>query len=97
MKEEMDMDEEKRDIGTAPLVLGIISVVLSLTLSRVVGFILGILAIVKGGRYRHVDNDARAGWILGIIGVTISGLFVFLLLLLILLLFVPMVLPFFWF
>lgn len=91
------MSDDNRDIGTTPLVLGIISVVLSLTLSRVVGFILGILAIVKGGRYRHVDNDAKAGWILGIIGVTISGLFVFLILLLILFFLIPMMLPLFWF
>ncbi len=91
------MDEEKRDIGTTPLVLGIISVVLSLSLSRVVGFILGILAIVKGGRYRHMNNDAKAGWILGIIGVTISGIFVFLICIFLLLFFVPMVMPFFWF
>ncbi len=91
------MSDDNRDIGTTPLVLGIISVVLSLTLSRVVGFILGILAIVKGGRYRHVDNDAKAGWILGIIGVTISGIFVFLILLLILFFLIPMMLPLFWF
>ncbi|MCR5732348.1 MAG: hypothetical protein K6G51_05370 [Sphaerochaetaceae bacterium] len=91
------MEENRNNIGTTPLVLGIMSVIFSLTFSRLIGLILGIIAIVKGSKYRNVDNDAKAGWILGIIGVVLSGAIVFLVLLFFMLFTIPMAIPFFWF
>lgn len=91
------MEENRNNIGTTPLVLGIMSVIFSLTFSRLIGLILGIIAIVKGSKYRNVDNDAKAGWILGIIGVVLSGAIVFLVLLFFMLFTIPMTIPFFWF
>ncbi|MGN0907037.1 MAG: hypothetical protein ACI4NM_07805 [Bullifex sp.] len=72
-----DPDNGKRrgDEGTMPLILGILSIVLSLTFSRLIGLILGIIAIVKGSQHRYEDNDAKAGFICGIIGVCLSSAF----------------------
>ena len=72
---EPDNGNRKGDEGTMPLILGILSIVLSLTFSRLVGLILGIIAIVKGGQHRHEDNDARIGFICCIIGVSLSSVF----------------------
>ncbi len=72
---EPDNGKKRGDEGTMPLILGILSIVLSLTFSRLVGLILGIIAIVKGGQHRYADNDARVGFICGIIGVCISSVF----------------------
>ena len=62
------------DEGTLPLILGILSIVFAFTFSRVLGFILGIIAIVKGNQYRFLDNDAKVGFICGIVGVCISSI-----------------------
>lgn len=57
--------------ATAALVLGIVSLFFNFFL------IPGILAIVWGGRERHYDGKAKAGYICGIIGTVLSVLAAF--------------------
>lgn len=85
-------NKKKGDSGTAPMVCGLCSIISALTISRLVGLILGIIAVVMGGKIRHENSDANAGFIMGIIGICISAA-VFLIVLFIL--FVSFV-PFFW-
>ena len=64
--------------GTAPLVLGILSIVLS---GGVIGIILGILGMTQGNKVLKVDatnGKAKAGKITGIIGMVLSILFLIL-------------------
>lgn len=90
------MEENRKDNGTTPLILGIMSVIFSLTFSRLIGLILGIIAIVKGSKAKDYDNDAKAGWILGIIGVALSGVLVFILLMFFILFLIPFTMPMLW-
>lgn len=62
----------QKDRGTAPLVLGILSIVFSLTFSRFIGLVLGIIAICLGNPYRHEDRSANAGFIMGVVGLCLS-------------------------
>jgi len=78
-----------KDMGTAPMILGICSIVLSLTFSRLIGLILGIIAVVQGAKAKEFNSDAKAGFIMGIIGICMNCVLLFLLLLLITFLFVP--------
>ncbi len=61
--------------GTAPLVLGILSIVLS---GGIIGIILGILGITQGNKVLKVDaanGKAKAGLFRGFIGMVLSILF----------------------
>lgn len=72
-----DENPKYGDRGTAPLVLGILSLVSSLTVSRVVGLVLGIIAVCLGNKHKHVSEEAKIGFILGIIGICISAIVIF--------------------
>lgn len=62
-----------KDTGTAPMVLGLLSIIFSLTFSRIVGLVLGIIAVVMSGRTRKENTQANAGFVMGIIGICISS------------------------
>ena len=62
----------QKDRGTVPLVLGILSIVFSLTFSRLLGLVLGIIAICLGNPHRHEDRSANAGFIMGVVGLCLS-------------------------
>lgn len=62
----------KSPSGTTPFVLGLLSIILSLSFSRLAGIVLGIIAIVLGGRLRYTDSEAKAGFIMGIIGLCLG-------------------------
>lgn len=81
------------DRGTAPMILGILSVIFSLTFSRLIGLVLGIIAVCLGGKYRYTNKDAKVGFITGIVGICISAIFIFAAFSL----FGVAFLPFFWF
>lgn len=66
-------NRRKGDSGTAPMVCGLCSIISALTISRLVGLVLGIVAVVMGGKIRHENSDANAGYIMGIIGICISA------------------------
>ena len=60
------------DSGTAPLVLGLLSLIFALSFSRLVAIVLGIIAIVMGGKTKDVCTEAKAGFVMGIIGLVLS-------------------------
>lgn len=63
------------DRASNTMILGIISIVCSITVVfTMVGFVLGIIAIVKGSSVRHESNAGLAGWLLGIISVVLFGM-----------------------
>ncbi len=64
-----------KDRGTAPLVLGICSLICALTFSRLVGLVLGIIAVCISSSIRKENPHAEAGFILGIIGICVSIVF----------------------
>ena len=90
---EPDNNKSKGDSGTVPMVLGLCSLILALTFSRLVGFVLGIIAVVKGSKLRHINSDANAGFVMGIIGICISAV-AFLILFLMFTIFLPLVIPY---
>ena len=53
------------DMGTAPMVLGLISLICSLTFSRLAGIILGIIAVCLSSGIRKENSQANAGFIMG--------------------------------
>ena len=59
-------NKRKGDEGTLPLIMGILAIVFTITFSRLIGFILGIIAIIKGNQHRLYDNDAKICFICGI-------------------------------
>lgn len=70
-----------RKTGTASLILGILSVVLSLVLGTVAPFVplcLAVVGLILGAAANRSGRSgaATAGFILSIIGAVISGLFV---------------------
>lgn len=67
-------NKRKGDEGTLPLIMGILAIVFTITFSRFIGFILGIIAIIKGNQHRLYDNDAKIGFICGIIAVCLSSI-----------------------
>lgn len=64
-----------KDRGTAPLVLGICSIICALTFSRLAGLVLGIIAVCISSSIRKENPHAEAGFILGIIGICVSIVF----------------------
>ena len=64
-----------KDSGTAPLVLGICSLICALTFSRLAGLVLGIIAVCISSSIRKENPHAEAGFILGIIGICVSIVF----------------------
>jgi len=76
-EERMENDNEikEREDGLLPLVLGIVSVVMTFSFSRLVGLVTGILAIVFGRSKKSVSEEAKAGFVMGIIGTVFSGIF----------------------
>ncbi len=78
-----------KDSGTAPLILGICSIVLSLSFSRLIGLVLGIIAVVQGAKAKDYNSDAKAGFIMGIIGICLNTILLFFLLLIMLFAFLP--------
>ncbi len=78
-----------KDGGTAPLILGICSIILSLSFSRLIGLVLGIIAVVLGSKFKDHNSDAKAGFIMGIIGICLNTLLLFFLLLMLLFAFLP--------
>ena len=64
-----------KDRGTAPLVLGICSLICALTFSRLAGLVLGIIAVCISSFIRKENPHAEAGFILGIIGICVSIVF----------------------
>lgn len=81
------------DRGTAPMILGILSLIFSLTFSRLIGLVLGIIAVCLGSKYRYTNKDAKVGFVTGIIGICISAIIFFAFLLF----FGFAFLPFFWY
>lgn len=84
-----DENPNYEDRGTAPMILGILSLIFSFTFSRIIGLVLGIIAVCLGSRYRYENKEAKAGFIMGIIGITINAI--------IILGFLCFTLPFFWY
>lgn len=82
-------NRHKGDSGTAPMVCGLCSIISALTISRLVGLILGIVAVVMGGKIRHENSDANAGYIMGIIGICISAAAFLIVLFLLFVFFIP--------
>ena len=64
-----------KDRGTAPLVLGICSLISAHTFSRLAGLVLGIIAVCISSSIRKENPHAEAGFILGIIGICVSIVF----------------------
>lgn len=61
--------------GTTSMILGIISLVSAITvIFAPLALVLGIIAIVKGKKYKSDSFNAKAGFILGIISVVISAI-----------------------
>ncbi len=60
------------------LVLGILSLVFAvlgffgLVFGPILGLILGIIALVMGRKLKATDQQAKIGWILGLIGLILS-------------------------
>ena len=65
------------DRGTAPMVLGLISLICSLTFSRLAGIILGIIAVCLSSGIRKENSQANAGFIMGILGICIAAVIFF--------------------
>jgi hypothetical protein len=71
---------QRRDNSSlVALVMGILSIVCSLTGLMPVGLVLGIIGIVQGNKNRKIDSEAHAGFVCSIIGTALSGAFVLLL------------------
>ena len=60
------------------LVMGILSIVCGLTGLMPIGLVLGIIGIVQGNKKRLTDSEAHAGFVCSIIGTSLSGAFVLL-------------------
>lgn len=59
--------------STTSMILGIIAIVCTLMgFLAPIALVLGILALVKGKKYRLENTSAKAGYILGIIAIVIS-------------------------
>lgn len=72
-QEKEELQQSQKDRGTSVFVLGLLSLIFSLTVSRVVAVILGIIAIVTGSSRKQESSLANAGYIMGIIGLCIAG------------------------
>lgn len=72
-KEKDEKQQSQKDRGTSVFVLGLLALIFSLTVSRVVAVILGIIAIVTGSGRKQESSLANAGYIMGIIGLCIAG------------------------
>lgn len=71
-------DHNIQEKSNASLVLGIIAAVFTLIpFFKLIGIILGILAIVKGYKYRSENGAALAGWVLGILSLIFSSVVMF--------------------
>lgn len=81
------------DRGTAPMILGILSLIFSVSFSRLIGLVLGIIAVCLGSKYRYTNKEAKYGFVMGIIGICISAIALFA----IFSLFGMAFLPFFWY
>lgn len=70
---------EKEGNPLAVFVLGLLSILsaaLGSTLLPLIGFILGLIAVIKGNKPRKLEEKPgiiTAGWIMGIIGMIICG------------------------
>ncbi len=71
-----------REKSNTALILGIISIVfIFLPGLNLIGFVLGIIAVIKGSRYRSRCGTAQAGWVLGILSIVFSSITVLLIML----------------
>ncbi|MBK5201772.1 MAG: hypothetical protein JJE21_09635 [Spirochaetaceae bacterium] len=67
-------DHDIQEKSNNSLILGIIAIVFTLIpFFKLIGIILGILAIVKGYKYRSENSSALAGWVLGILSLIFSS------------------------
>ncbi|AEV30925.1 hypothetical protein SpiGrapes_3180 [Sphaerochaeta pleomorpha str. Grapes] len=66
----------KRDSSSlTALILGILSLVCGITgVASLAGSIMGIIGIVQGNKNRKYDAEAKAGYIMSIIGLILSSL-----------------------
>lgn len=67
------------DLGSISMILGIIAIVCVITgFFSIIGFVLGIIALVKGAPVRKQSGTALAGWVLGIISIALFALYIIL-------------------
>ena len=72
--------KNQKKSGVMPVfVLGLLSLLLPLwnSVFALLGFVLGIIAVVKGHKARHMEEVpglATAGWVMGIIGMVVCGI-----------------------
>jgi uncharacterized membrane-anchored protein len=63
--------------GTTSMILGIIAIVSAITgFLTPVALVLGIIALVKGKKYRKENTNAKAGYVLGIISIIIAAVLI---------------------
>lgn len=63
--------------GTTSMILGIIAIVCAITgFLTPVALVLGIIALVKGKKYRKENTNAKAGYVLGIISIVIAAVLI---------------------
>lgn len=78
MENEMHDKPEKNGNATTALVLGIISLVSVFTIHlTLVGVVLGIIGIVLSGSLKATYQEAKTGFILSIIGLSINAVKLF--------------------
>jgi hypothetical protein len=65
---------KKDNSSTTALILGILSLVCGITgVASLAGSIMGIIGIVQGNKNRKYDAEAKAGFVMSIIGLILSS------------------------
>lgn len=67
-----DNGGRREDRGTTTLVLGILALVFSVVGLRLVSIVLGIIAVCLSHEERHYSESANAGFIMGVIAISLS-------------------------
>ena len=78
---EPDNNNSGKDVGQTTFVLGLLSLLFQTVLGgiTIAAFVLGILAVVKGGRLKRAGYNTSllsAGYIMGLIGLILSSIVV---------------------
>lgn len=78
---EPDNNNCGKDVGQTTFVLGLLSLLFQTVFGgiTIAAFVLGILAVVKGGRLKRAGYDTSllsAGYIMGLIGLVLSSIVV---------------------
>jgi lysylphosphatidylglycerol synthetase-like protein (DUF2156 family) len=74
-QEEQPSYQKKDNSSITALILGILSLVCGITgVASLAGSIMGIIGIVQGNKNRKFDSEAKAGFVMSIIGLILSSI-----------------------